>query len=118
MNITWSITQLERKVADDSIIIAHYKVTGDSGGYQAEAAGLCFFTPDPSSTNYIPYADVVEADVISWVKATLDAGDVTSIEAGVAADVNNQINPQVLLGKPWEAVDTTPASSEDPTVTT
>jgi hypothetical protein len=44
--------------------------TGDDAvTYNATSYGTCGFSPDPSSPDYTPYADVTESQVLDWVWA-------------------------------------------------
>lgn len=55
--------------------------------------------PPPAPEDFIPYADLTEADVIAWLEAGLD---VASIDEGLQNSINLLINPvQVSLPLPW-----------------
>ena len=100
---TWTIATLERNTdSDQGVIVAHWRVTetetvGEET-YSASSYGTCGFTPDPSSADYIAYADLTEADVIGWCQAELD---VEAIEASLTANINEQKNPTTADGVPW-----------------
>ena len=99
---TWTIEQLERNTADGGVIVAHWRVTkSETVGeetYTAQSYGTCSFTPDPSASDYIAYADLTEADVIGWVQADVDQA---GIEAALTANINEQKNPTTADGVPW-----------------
>ena len=100
---TWTIATLERNTdSDQGVIVAHWRVTETEtvgeDTYSASSYGTCGFTPDPSSEDYIAYADLTEADVIGWVQGELD---VEAIEAGLTANINEQKNPTTADGVPW-----------------
>ena len=99
---TWTIAQLERNTADGGVIVAHWRVTeSETVGedtYTASSYGTCGFTPDPSASDYIAYADLTEADVIGWCQ---DALDQEAIEASLTANINEQKNPTTADGVPW-----------------
>jgi hypothetical protein len=102
----WTISTLERNTADGGVIIAHWRVTeeetvgtgDDAVTYTASSYGTCGFTPDPSASDYIAYADLTEADVIGWVQAELDQD---AIEASLTANIAEQKNPVTADGVPW-----------------
>ena len=53
---------------------------------------------------YTPYADLTQDQVIGWVQAAMGAEQVASIEAGLATNIADQINPPVVTPKlPWSA---------------
>lgn len=99
---TWTIAQLERNTSDGGVIIAHWRVTkSETVGektYTAQSYGTCGFTPDPSASDYIAYADLTEADVIGWCQGELDQ---SSIEAALTANINEQKTPTTADGVPW-----------------
>ena len=60
---------------------------------------LLAFSPDPSSPDYTPYADVTEQQCLDWCFA--DGVDKDSIEASLQANIDAQINPVTASGVPW-----------------
>lgn len=100
---TWTIATLERNTdSDQGVIVAHWRVTETEtvgeDTYTASSYGTCGFTPDPSASDYIAYADLTEADVIGWCQGELD---VEAIEAGLTASIEEQKNPTTADGVPW-----------------
>ena len=103
---TWTISTLERELSDGGVIVAHWRVTeeetvgtgDDAVTYTASSYGTCGFTPDPSASDYIAYADLTEADVIGWVQAEVDQD---AIEASLQANIDGQITPATANGVPW-----------------
>jgi len=99
---TWTISTLEHNTADGGVIVAHWRVieteTVGEDTYTASSYGTCGFTPDPSASDYIAYADLTEADVIGWCQGELD---VEAIEASLTANINEQKNPTTADGVPW-----------------
>ena len=100
---TWTIATLERNTdSDQGVIVAHWRVTEEETvgeeTYTASSYGTCGFTPDPSASDYIAYADLTEADVIGWVQAEVDQA---GIEAALTANINEQKNPTTADGVPW-----------------
>lgn len=53
----------------------------------------------PNPQNFVPYEDVTEAEVISWLEAVLP---VEAMQASLEANIALQINPkEVTLPLPW-----------------
>ena len=48
-----------------------------------------------------PYADLTEATVIGWVKASMGEETVAATEAAVAAQIADAKEPAVAVGTPW-----------------
>jgi len=104
--MNWTIAQLERNTTDNGVIVAHWRVTAeetvgtgdDAVTYTASSYGTCGFTPDPTSPDFVPYADLTEADVLAWVYESVDK-DAT--EAALTANIEEQKNPVTETGLPW-----------------
>ena len=84
-NVNWVLTGTE--TVGDATYVAPL--------YNSAAIAL-----DPD--NYIPYADLTEAEVIGWVKNALGADRVAYFESNVMQQLADQINPPVVvLPLPW-----------------
>jgi hypothetical protein len=109
---TWSVTNMQHTDADGGVFLVYWSMVAASDGtpsYTASEGGKLRCEPDPTSPDYIPYADLTEADVLNWVYASLVEGDETPeeakarIEADRTAKVQGQIdraNTQAD-GLPW-----------------
>ena len=93
MNIT--IKQLERNTADDAVITVHWDAGVVDGVYSANSYGAQSFNRDADSPEFIPFEDLTEADVVSWL--TLDEG----LETNLLAKIEKQKNPTTVTGIPW-----------------
>jgi hypothetical protein len=93
MEIT--INQLERTTADDVVTTVHWNASVTDGDYSASAYGTQSFTRDSDSPTLIPFADLTEAKVVSWL--TLDSG----LEANLLAQIAEQKAPTAASGVPW-----------------
>ena len=95
---TWKIAQLERETADGFVFTAHYTVDAKDDTYSAGAYGsIGFERPD----DLIPYADLTEADVVSWVQEALGADKFAEVEAALQAQIDQQRTPTTAAGVPW-----------------
>ena len=90
-----TINQLERTTADDVVTTAHWNASEVDGDYSASAYGTQSFTRDSDSPTLIPFADLTEANVVSWL--TLDSG----LEANLQAQIAEQKAPTAASGVPW-----------------
>ena len=104
---TWTIAQCDRELSDGGITTAHWRVTAeqtvgtgdDAVTYYASNYGTCGFTPDPSASDYTPYADVTESEVLGWCWA--DGVDKDQIQTSLQANIDLQITPTTGEGVPW-----------------
>jgi hypothetical protein len=96
---TWAIANLERETADGFVFTAHYTVAANNDAYSSSAYGsIGFQRPD----NLIPFADLTEETVISWVKEALGGDEkVGEIEAALQSQIDEQHAPTKAAGVPW-----------------
>jgi hypothetical protein len=95
---TWTIANLERNVADGGVTVAHWSVAESSGDVSASSCGTVSFSPDPSASDFVPYDNLTESDVLGWVWAEVDQA---ATEAALTADIEAQKNPVSADGMPW-----------------
>ena len=100
---TWTISTLERTLADGGVTIAHWRAaaseTVGEDTFTASSYGTCGFTPDASAEGFVAYADLTEANVLDWCWA--DGVDKDAVEASLAADIALQKAPTQGSGVPW-----------------
>jgi hypothetical protein len=94
----WHIAQLERETSDGFVYLAHYTVDSKDDTYASSAYGsIGFERPE----NLIPYANLLEDEVICWVKDALGADKVDEVEAALQNQIDQQRNPTQAAGVPW-----------------
>jgi hypothetical protein len=94
--VTWTIENMERLIADGMVIRVNWRVTETDGNVtEFTYNNSTFDTPgDP----FVPYEELTEAQVLSWVQAT-DLAQATA--ADVHARVLAALNPTLASGLPW-----------------
>jgi len=98
MDTTWVITQCDRLTSDNFITTAHWTASAVDGDYTASIYSTCSWQ---AGTPTIPYADVTEAEVLSWVWSSGVSKEAT--EAALAQNIELQKNPVTAAGVPWAA---------------
>ena len=99
MATTWTISTLERTLADGGVTVAHWRCTAVDGDYSASSYGTCGFSPDPSDPSFVAYDSLTETDVLQWC---WDNGvDRDATEASLTANIESQKNPVSGSGVPW-----------------
>jgi len=105
--MNWKINTLEyTNDSDKGVVTAHWDCNhtetvgegDDALSYSGRCYGAESFTPDPSSKDYVAYADLTEETVLGWLYEVVDK-DAT--EASVQAQIDGQKNPLTLKGMPW-----------------
>ena len=112
MTILWLIERLLTKPLEgsnpDVVITADWRCNGTettgSGDTEQTYSGTCYGSSSfqPPSGNITPYEDLTQEQVLQWCYA--NGVDQSAIEANVTAQIENQINPPVVvLPLPWAA---------------
>jgi hypothetical protein len=104
---TWVINALdcypEYEGEADVVFTAHWTLNGTDGTYAAGAYGSIGVSLDEDS-NFTPFADLTEEQVIGWVQDALGEEQVAALEANVAKQIADQANPPVVSPTlPWAA---------------
>lgn len=87
----------------DVVFTVHWTLTGTDGTYVGSVYGSSGVTLDEGAA-FTPYADLTLAQVIGWVQGALGPEVVASLEASVAAQIADQVNPPVVTPRlPWSA---------------
>jgi len=102
MNISWIIERLLVKPTEgsltDVVITADWRCNGSQDSYTGTCYGSCSFAPPTDA--FTPYDQLTEQQVLDWCYA--NGVDKTAIEANVTLQIQNQINPPVVvLPLPW-----------------
>lgn len=83
----------------DVVYRVHWRVTGTSDQKDPEgefytATSIDIQTISTSDlSNFTPFADLTNSDVVAWTKAAMGSAQVTEIETGIQSTINNEINP-------------------------
>ena len=102
MTILWLIERLLCKPTEgtltDVVITADWRCNGTDETYSGTCYGSCSF--QPPSGSFTPYEDLTQEQVLGWCYE--NGVDKTAIEANVTLQIENQINPPVVvLPLPW-----------------
>ena len=95
MSVTWKISTLDREVSNGFVTTAHWRVIAVDGSYTDSAYGTVSWA---EGTPTIPYANLTEATVLSWVWESVDK---TATESALAAQIALLKNPVTATGTPW-----------------
>lgn len=99
---TWSVSTLDRTVADGIVNNVHYTVNAADDTYSSGAYGSVGLEAPAEGDAVIPYADLTAETVIGWVKEKLGGAEkVAEIEAALQAQLDEQRTPTKASGVPW-----------------
>ena len=121
-NFSWSISALNCSAEKDGlpkvIHTIHWryqaeKTEGEKTYFVDTYGASSVGQPNPES--FIPYEDITEAEIVSWLEATLP---IEAMQAGLEAKIEEQINPTELTPPlPWMSTPTEVPVFEEPTTT-
>jgi hypothetical protein len=112
----WVVNQMDTKPQEDGlmdvVVVVHWTRTAQDGDINVSSYGT-MGCATPSETDFTAYPDLTYEQVCGW----LDVGlDVTAIDLGLQSQIDNIINPPIIvLPNPWDATTTT-TTTEAPIV--
>jgi hypothetical protein len=87
----------------DVVFNVHWRVNATYDAYSATSYGTVGVTYEAGSP-YTPFADLTQDQVVGWVQTSMGPEQVASIEAGLATNIANQVNPPIVTPPlPWSA---------------
>ena len=109
MSVTynWVVEQMdsypEKDGYSDVVFTVYWRVNATESNFAATNYGSVGVSIDPEEP-FTPYPDLTQDQVVGWVKSALGEEQVTQIEAGLAGQITNLINPPVItIPLPWSA---------------
>jgi len=99
----FKITNLDRHTDNGFVVTVHWTASKTDGDYSASTFSTITFTEQPDQT-LIPYDALTETKVIEWVKESLGAEGIESLELALANKIADQKAPKQATGMPWAAV--------------
>lgn len=107
---TWAVTALYTETIageQNYVVIAGYEVVGVDGDYTASLSNIARFSTE-SVSPFIPYEDLTETIVITWIQDELGVDGVSNLEACIQGQIDSQINPPVVpvnTPLPWATIE-------------
>ena len=107
ITITWHIDALDC-VPDvdgmvDYVVCAHWRCNATDGTFSGSVYNTQSFAVKSSDPNFVPYANLTEALVISWVKDAMGEDTVIATDENVINQIQDQIDPPIVTPPlPWQ----------------
>ncbi len=100
--LTFHIVDLDHDPDTGAVVEAHWTAT-DTDGVNTVSAYGSVSTPDvdPLAPDFIPFASLAEANVITWVQAVLGSAYITTLQANLTAQLAELAHPHHAHGVPW-----------------
>ena len=118
---TWKVTSLKVKNVSDvkqNAVVQTYwqKIGTDESGNEGTFSGATPFTVDPTDDSgpFIPFDQLTEADVISWIQSIVVGGYEEHVNAQIQKQIDEKISPITEPTLPWAPPAETPAPDATP----
>ena len=86
----------------DVVFNVHWQLYASTGSYTASSIGTQRIATLESGSAFIPFNELTKDIVFGWVTSSMASGSVDSLYASLAQQIENQINPPVLMQQaPW-----------------
>ena len=95
MQITWTISNLDRRTSDGFVTVAHWRCDAVDGEFSASVYATCSWAEGVPT---VAYDALKQETVLGWVWASVDK---QATEAAVTAQIEAQKNPVQASGTPW-----------------
>lgn len=102
---TWEITRIKVKDINERInyiVRAHWKKIGvDDSGNIGECEGTTEFRADLDNSEFIPFEQLREEDVINFVKEKITDQYEEQINNSIQVQIDEKISPMRDIEMPW-----------------
>ena len=106
---TWGIASLERNLPGGEVYTAHWTLLASAEGLEGNIVNASAYgsvglpEADPEDPDFVPYESLTPEVVIEWVKEALGGEEkVAEMEGGLAAQIEEQLEPKKASGTPWQ----------------
>ena len=97
-NLAWSVVELERDYLDGCVSVVHYCISVQSSAEIFTSTSTVFL---PRPERLIPFDELTESLVLSWVKEKLGDEKVSALEQCVIDKLTKKLDKTVVTGLPW-----------------
>jgi hypothetical protein len=104
---TWKVTGVKTKTEDgnqDAVVQTYWTKTGtDENGNTGTFSGATPFTSlnMPAGSTFVPFAELTETIVLSWIQAIVTGGYEEHVNAQIAKQIADKIMPVSEPALPW-----------------
>lgn len=104
---TWKVTSLKVRNEGEhqnAVVQTYWQKTGtDENGNTGSFSGATPFSTAnmPAGQTFIPFAELTEEDVLTWIKAVVVGGYEEHVNGQILKQINEKINPVSDQSLPW-----------------
>lgn len=101
---TWNVNTMDTAPSEDGLSdvvkVIHWRLSANDGNNTTDTYSTISLE-SPDANNFTAFANLTEAQVISWVESKLD---VDALKAGLDVNLENLANPPIVTKQgPWNA---------------
>ena len=109
---TWAVTGMKvTNIGDlqNYVVQTYWTKTGtDENGNTGTFSGATPLTPDPTQPDYVPYDQLTQAIVLSWIQPQVTGAYEQHVNDVIAAQIADKITPVTQPDLPWAPPSPTP----------
>lgn len=110
---TWAVTGMKVTKAgtlNNYVVQTYWTKTGtDADGFTGTFSGATPFEPDPSQPNFVPYDQLTQEIVLSWIQPVVTGSYEDHVNAAIAKAIATARDPVIDEPLPWNPQPTPPA---------
>lgn len=117
---TWKVTSLKTKTegANQDAVVQTYwdKIGTDDAGNTGTFSGATPFTSTTmtNGSTFVPFSELTEAIVLTWIKAVVIGGYEEHVNAQIQKQIDQKLNPVSEADMPWAPPKETPPTIPTP----
>ena len=101
-NYLWKVTSMATLPnvpnQPNYVVLVNGTLTGSNGATPPVTASIGWnvqLTVEQNDPNFIPYANLTETEVLTWVQNVLTPQGISNLEANIDGQINSIVNPPV-----------------------
>jgi hypothetical protein len=103
---TWKVTGLKTATindASDVIVQTYWEKIGKDGEFEGKFLGATPFSINsmPAGTTFIPFSELTEEDVLTWIKAVVVGSYGDHVNSQIQKQIDEKKNPAIEATLPW-----------------
>jgi hypothetical protein len=103
---SWKVTGLKTTTLNgtpDVVVQTYWEKIGTENGHTGKFSGATPFSVGtmPAGTTFIPFDQLTEEDVLTWIKAVVVESYEQHVNEKIQNDINRSMNPVVDASLPW-----------------
>jgi hypothetical protein len=117
---TWKVTSLKTKTegANQDAVVQTYwdKIGTDEAGNTGTFSGATPFTSTTmtNGSTFVPFSELTEAIVLTWIKAVVIGGYEEHVNAQIQKQIDQKLSPVSEADMPWAPPKETPPTIPTP----